>query len=172
MIELDFFKREDFKILIDWMDTPELLQQWGGSGFTFPLTEEQLEKYINLKNVIPYKVVNKEDGNIIGHISLCNIDKRNNSVRIGTVLVGDKDSRGKGIGEEMINEIMKIAFEEFKFHRVDLVVYDFNESAIRCYEKAGFKIEGLMKECRRFKDEYWSLFIMAILKSEWENNYI
>ena len=170
MIELDFFKREDFKILIDWMDTPELLQQWGGSGFTFPLTEEQLEKYINLKNVIPYKVVNKEDGNIIGHISLCNIDKRNNSARIGTVLVGDKDSRGKGIGEQMISEILEIAFEEFKFHRVDLVVYDFNESAIRCYEKAGFKIEGLMKESRRFKDEYWSLFIMAILKSEWENN--
>lgn len=169
MIELDFFKREDFKVLIDWMDTPELLQQWGGSGFTYPLTEDQLEKYINLKNVIPYKVVNKENGNTVGHISLCNIDKRNNSAKIGTVLVGDKGSRGKGIGEEMINEILKIAFEEFKFHRVDLVVYDFNESAIRCYEKAGFKKEGLMKECRRFKDEYWSLFTMAILKSEWKN---
>ena len=35
------------------------------------------------------------------------------------VLVGDKNVRGKGIGQQMIKQILNIAFDELHLHRVN-----------------------------------------------------
>jgi RimJ/RimL family protein N-acetyltransferase len=98
---------------------------------------------------------------------LGNIDRRNKSARVGKVLVGDKNVRGKGIGQLMMVEILKVAFDELKLHRVSLGVFDFNVAAIACYEKAGFIKEGLIRDSRKIGDEYWSLWEMSILENEW-----
>jgi len=54
-------------------------------------------------------------------------------------------------------------------HRIDLVVFDFNQAAIACYEKAGFVREGHIREARRMGDGYWSLYLMSMLEDEWRN---
>lgn len=172
MIRLKFFERSDFQQLIDWIETPEFLMQWGGSNFSFPLDELQLEKYLNKansnnSNTMIYSVIELETGKAIGHISLGSIDRINNSARVGKVLIGDKNVRGKGIGQKMMKEILKIAFDELCLHRVSLGVFDFNSSAIASYEKSGFVREGLMRDARKIGDEYWSLWEMSILENEW-----
>jgi RimJ/RimL family protein N-acetyltransferase len=172
MIELKYFETSDFKQLIDWIGSPEFLLQWAGAEFEYPLDESQLEKYMENANNensdrLVYKVVHKETGDVIGHISLGKIDRRNNSGRIGKVLLGDESVRGQGIGQLMIEEIIKIAFDRLKLHRVSLGVYDFNKSAIACYEKAGFIKEGLNRDSSKMGDEYWSLWEMSILENEW-----
>ncbi|MBO1514107.1 GNAT family N-acetyltransferase [Metabacillus bambusae] len=172
MVELKFFKRSDFKQLNNWIDSPEFLLQWGGPNFSYPLNEQQLENYLKDANkdnstAFVYSVKYKETGNVIGHISLGNIDRKNKSARVGKVLVGDKNVRGKGIGQLMMTEILKVAFDELKLHRVSLGVFDFNLSAITCYEKAGFIKEGLLRDSRKIGDQYWSLWEMSILENEW-----
>lgn len=173
MIELQYFKNTDFKQLISWIDSKEFLSQWGGANqFEFPLSENQLSKYIENANsedsdTFAYKVVHKKSGNTIGHISLGRIDRDNNKGRIGRVLIGDKSVRGKGIGKQMVEEVLKIAFGKLKLHRVSLGVYDFNESAIACYEKSGFTKEGLLRDAAKVGSEYWSLYEMSILEAEW-----
>ncbi|RFB14794.1 N-acetyltransferase [Bacillus sp. HNG] len=172
MIQLQYFERSDFRQLINWIKTPQFLLQWGGPAFEYPLTESQLEKYMENANsskseVLIYKVVDKETGTIIGHISLGKIDRRNKSARVGKVLIGDKDVRGKGIGQQMIKEVLKIAFEDLHLHRVSLAVFDFNHSAIACYEKAGFIKEGLLRDTGKNGEEYWSVWEMSILEDEW-----
>jgi RimJ/RimL family protein N-acetyltransferase len=172
MIELKYFESSDFKQLIDWIDSPEFLIQWSGPAFTYPLNDKQLEKYIENANnenaeTLVYKVMDKEMGEVIGHISLRNIDTKNKSARMGKVLVGNKNSRGKRIGQQMIKEILNIAFDQLQLHRVSLGVFDFNISAITCYEKAGFIKEGLLRDFRKNGDEYWSLWEMSILENEW-----
>ena len=172
MIELKPFERADFDKLINWIETPEFLLQWGGPNFTFPLDEDQLGVYLKDANnddseVLIYSVFDRETETVIGHISLGKIDRGNNSARVGKVLVGDKNVRGKGIGKQMMTEILKVAFDELHLHRVSLGVFDFNSSAIACYEKAGFKKEGLLRESRKIGEEYWSLWEMSILEKEW-----
>jgi len=173
MIKLRFFERSDFQQLISWIKTPDFLLQWGGPNFSFPLTEQQLENYLKDANtdnsrVMIYSAIDKETGDVVGHISLGNIDRKNKSARVGKVLVGDKNVRGKGIGERLMKEILKVAFDEFKLHRVSLGVFDFNAPAISCYEKAGFIKEGLHRDSRKIGDEYWSLWEMSILENEWK----
>ncbi|PLS03671.1 GNAT family N-acetyltransferase [Neobacillus cucumis] len=174
MIELCYFERPDFQQLISWIESPEFLLQWSGLAFEYPLTEEQLEKYLENANkegstTLVFKIMDRETRDVIGHISLGNIDRKNSSARIGKVLVGDLNVRGRGIGQQMIKEILKIAFDQLHLHRVSLGVFDFNTSAIACYEKAGFIKEGLLRDSRKNGDEYWSLWEMSMLEDEWQN---
>ncbi|KIL43275.1 GNAT family N-acetyltransferase [Jeotgalibacillus campisalis] len=172
MIELRSFECPDFEQLISWIETPGFLMQWGGPNFRFPLDKQQLEDYLKEANQdqstsLIYTVVEQQTGNSIGHISLGKIDRENRSARVGKVLIGDKSVRGKGTCQQMMMKILHIAFDELALHRVCLGVFDFNAPAISCYEKAGFKKEGLLRDSRRMGNEYWSLWEMSILENEW-----
>jgi RimJ/RimL family protein N-acetyltransferase len=173
MIQLEYFTPADFQQLIDWLDNEQLLKEWSGSLFSFPLTEQSLSWYIQNANdlsnpdVFIYKAVDTETGEVVGHISLGSFSETNKAARITRVLVGNTAARGRGYCQGMVKAILRIGFEELGLHRISLGVYDFNEPAIRCYEKAGMKREGTMRDVVRYKDGYWSLVEMAMLEDEW-----
>lgn len=175
MIRLAYFERGDFQQLISWINTEELLTNWAGSMFRFPLTTESLEWYIEDTNVLPtseayiYKAID-EQGNVVGHISLGGISEKNRSARISRVLVGNTAERGKGICYQMVMAVLKIGFGELKLHRISLGAYDNNAAAIKCYERAGFKVEGIHRDILLYKDQYWSMIEMAMLEQEWRGS--
>ncbi|MGW6193108.1 GNAT family N-acetyltransferase [Bacillus cereus] len=175
MIKLKQFTRNDFKQLINWIDSEEFLIQWSGNAFTYPLNEQQLDSYIESANyenvnILAFKAVDEETKKVIGHISLGQIDYVNKSARIGKVLVGDTNMRGHSIGKQMMKAVLSIAFNELKLHRVTLGVFDFNSSAISCYENIGFVKEGLLRESKKVGETYWNLWEMSMLEYEWNNN--
>lgn len=169
LIKLEPLKKSDFKQLINWIDSEEFLIQWSGNAFTYPLNDQQLEQYIESTNTLAFKVIDEESKEVIGHISLGQIDNINKSARIGKVLVGDTKMRGRSIGKHMIKAVLHIAFEELKLHRVTLGVYDFNTSAISCYEKIGFVKEGLLRDSKKVGETYWNLWEMSMLEYEWRD---
>jgi len=169
VIKLETFKKSDFKQLIDWIDSEEFLIQWSGNAFAYPLNEQQLENYIESSNILAFKVIDEESKKVVGHISLGQIDNINKSARIGKVLVGDTKMRGRSIGKHMMKAVLQVAFEELKLHRVTLGVYDFNTSAISCYEKIGFVKEGLLRESKKVGETYWNLWEMSMLEYEWSD---
>ncbi|RUT36569.1 N-acetyltransferase [Paenibacillus zeisoli] len=171
MIRLEQFERTNFAQLIEWMDTPKFLFQWGGQTFRFPLDVPQLDNYIKNTHsqntqVLIFRVVLEENDEVIGHINL-QMDGVNKSARVGKVLVGKRSLTGQGIGQLMIEKVLKIAFDEFKLHRVSLGVLDFNLAALACYEKAGFVKEGLIREARNMDNTFWSVWEMSMLENEW-----
>ena len=48
-------------------------------------------------------------------------------------------------------------------------MFDFNQPAIRAYEHAGMKIEGLLRDVRVVGDEFWSVYQMSMLEDEWRS---
>jgi len=62
-------------------------------------------------------------------------------------------------------------------HRIDLGVWELNPGAIACYEKVGFKKEGLFRDFFRLEgegaeeteneNEYRNIFQMSLLEDEW-----
>lgn len=171
-IRLEFFESSDFSQLMNWINDDELLMNWSGALFSFPLTQKSLEWYIEGVNDMPYsnafvyKSVEISTGKTIGHISLGGISKKNKSARISRVFV-ETHERGNGYCHQMITQVLRIGFEQLKLHRISLGVYDFNVSAIKCYQRAGMMIEGTQRDVLRFKDKWWSLIELSILEKEW-----
>jgi RimJ/RimL family protein N-acetyltransferase len=171
MIELRPFTENDFDQLVNWIDTPELLANWAGSLFSFPLTRDSMSWYIKNTNkpnddVFVYKAIETDSEQTVGHISLGSISKKNRSGRISRVFICN-EAKGKGYCSQMVTAILQIGFEDLKLHRICLGVYDFNVSAIACYKKAGFVIEGTNRDVLWNNDSYWSLVEMSMLESEW-----
>ena len=174
MIKLEYFKADDFQLLIDWISDDHLLMNWAGSHFRFPLTREKLNRYIKYANDINesdtliYKAIDTETGLTVGHISLTAVNRENRSARITRVLVGDTAQRGKGLGEQITKAVMQIGFKDLDLHRMSLGVYDVNESGLRCYKKCGFRVDGVLRDISRHGDAYWSITEMSILEDEWK----
>ena len=172
MIKLESFGPNDFQQLMDWIDTQELLIKWSGSLFTFPLTTESLNWYIKKTNVpnesdaFVYKAVDTETGEVVGHISLGGLSWKNRSSRISRVLVGNTVQQ-KGFCQQMTKAVLKIGFEELGLHRIALGVYENNKSAINCYLKSGFNIEGVSRDILWYNNEFLSMVEMGILEDEW-----
>ena len=172
MIKLEYFTTEDFDTLLGWIQDEQLLLHWAGTQFRFPLTRRKLDWYIKDTNdfqtssTFIFKALEVESGKIVGHISLTSINRTNRSARITRVLVADTE-RGKGLAGKMVNELVKLGFEQLYLHRISLGVYDKNEAAIRCYRNCGFRTDGILRDIQKYKDGYWSLMEMSILEQEW-----
>ena len=174
MIQLSYFTHEDFAQLMAWISDEEILMNWSGSLFNFPLTKESLDWYIedvndiNRSDVFIYKAVETATGKVVGHISLGGISKKNKAARISRVFVAP-EYQGKGYCRQMVSAVLKIGFKELHLHRICLGVYDFNKAAINCYQKAGLIIEGTNRDCLLFKGNWWSLVEMSMLEEEWRD---
>lgn len=172
MIRLEPFTPADFPRLIQWSGSPDFLLQWAGSRFQYPLDEPQLVQHLKGNEGpeperLNFKAVDGERGEMVGHIELNRIDPVNRSATVSRVLL-DPALRGGGWGTAMVREATRYGFEELGLRRLQLHVFDFNHSAIRCYERVGFQLEGtLREECKAAGDTYWNKCIMGLLKREW-----
>lgn len=169
---LRYLAEADFNHLRDWSISPEYLKQWAGPSLTYPLDDEQLERYLSGANHpaesdrLIFGVVHGATQKVIGHICLSAIDRANGSARISRVVV-DPDHQGRGIERRMMNEILRIGFESLNLHRLSLGVFDFNTAALKSYEASGFKREGVLREAALFGNQYVDCVEMSLLDREW-----
>jgi RimJ/RimL family protein N-acetyltransferase len=172
-ISLQPIQREHIPVIGSWVPTYEQMVQWSGPwNFEFPLDEHQLAALFltdSLDNGLQrQQFVAVEPGSMrpVGQIGFSRIWTKTNAAHLGPVIV-DPALRGQGIGQQATCELLKIGFEDLKLHRIELVVFDFNRPAIACYKKAGFRVEGLIREIVRVGGEYWNWTAMSILDHEY-----
>ena len=75
---------------------------------------------------------------------------------------------GKGIGSWAIQTTRDFAFCERKLHRLSLDVFSFNIRAKKAYEKAGFRVEGILRDAIWDNGVYADDILMSILEEEWK----
>ena len=167
MVELQKFDSSAYDKLISWIDSEEMLMQFGGPEFSFPLTAEQLDKSLSNKNRHAFKVVHTATNAHIGH---CEIHLTQNGAKFARILIGDEDHRGQGLGTQIMNLIIQHCIEHLKESRIELNVFDWNASAIRCYEKVGFKINPNQKLERKVNGQTWIAINMVLDNEVWRAN--
>ena len=74
---------------------------------------------------------------------------------------------GRGYGTDAMNALVDFGFGMIGFQRIGLHVSPWNERAIRSYEKAGFKREGIMRSFRIRRGEVVDDLVMSIVRDEW-----
>jgi RimJ/RimL family protein N-acetyltransferase len=165
MLRLETFNKDSYEELISWIGSEEQLMQFAGPAFTFPLTKEQLEISLSDKNRFAFKVVACKTNVVIAHAEIYLTDQ---SAYLGRIIIGDKEQRGKGLGQQIVNLLLDFVFSKLAKIKVELNVFDWNVGAIMCYEKAGFVINPNKKNERQIKNEIWTALNMTIDKSRWQ----
>jgi ribosomal-protein-alanine N-acetyltransferase len=154
---------------LGWLNDPEITR-YTEIG-TFPSTAEDLENYYRAisgsRNDVMLAIVDKRSGEHVGNVKLGPIHWIHRSGTLG-ILIGEKEFWGKGVGLEATRLMVEYGFERLNLHRIDLGVFAEHEAAIHCYEKAGFKIEGRMREDLFQDGEYKDRLWMGLLRSEYE----
>jgi RimJ/RimL family protein N-acetyltransferase len=169
-IELLPFSRDDFKELISWIRNPDELFLWSATTFTFPLDQNQLEKHFDAGQRsgtrLMYTAVDHLTREHVGHIELTRIDQVNRKASIACVLI-DPQKRGLGYGNALMQNILEECFQNLKMLKVDLFVFPFNAVAIRCYQNAGFEIEGVIEDRIKLKDDFVAVYLMGLRYEKW-----
>ncbi len=106
------------------------------------------------------------DGRILGESVVNEIDWK---TRCGNFRIAlfRSDICGRGIGSWAVRMTRDFAFERLGLHRLELDVFSFNPRAVRVYEKAGFRREGVRREAVPDGAGYGDDILMAILEDEW-----
>lgn len=112
-------------------------------------------------------VDSQQDGEILGLITLANINNINRSGEIH-IMIGDAQNRGKGMGTFAVNAMINHAFNNLNLRRLELGVLESNSAAYKLYEKCGFVKEGVKRKASYKNGSYTDMIIMGLLKEEWQ----
>jgi RimJ/RimL family protein N-acetyltransferase len=132
------------------VDTQQFLDRMMESGNTacnFVIADRQSERYI-------------------GQLDIFRLDYKLRQGELGMV-IGDGGDRGRGLGTEALGLLLRHAFLTLGLERVELQVDMGNLGARRCYEKAGFVMEGVKRHAYYRDGSFCDLGMLSVLREEW-----
>ncbi|KAK5173882.1 uncharacterized protein LTR77_002563 [Saxophila tyrrhenica] len=109
-------------------------------------------------------------------------DKTNKPIPIGVVNLMKDDPRFVHIRRSEIGItiargyqgkgwVLNFGFRHCNLHRVAISAFEYNEGAIRLYERLGFQVEGRKRDFLWHDGRYWEMVEMAMLEDEWRELY-
>lgn len=162
------YRQEDLSALRAWVNDNEITKYLAGTyrrPQTWEQTEEWLERRLNGDaGGEGFVISDKETGKYLGQIDLMMIDPIARKAEMAIVLM--KSAQKKGCALESIRLLLDYAFGTMNLNRVWLKCAEENEPAVRCYRRAGFKIEGVLRNDLYIGGKYQNALIMGILKSD------
>lgn len=160
----------DTSNIVRWRNQPEVYKNLYSQEL---ITEEQhtnyYHKYVETGLVRQFIIVANLDGEPvdIGTVFLKGIDLVSRKAEYG-LFIGELKARGKGYASAIASAALDIAFGELGLNRVYLSVFIENIPAIKSYENAGFKNEGILRQDFFDGNNYHDICVMSILRSEWQ----
>lgn len=144
---------------------------WAANSRAYPVDVNEFEERVaTIPSDDPqsgaFALRDAHGGDLRGYYEI-SVDLDNRSGRLGGFLIGPSTVRGQGLGLAAMWVIEDRFFEDGALHRLDLVVATDNPAAIACYRHAGFQDEGVLRDSRRFGDEWRSVQVMSLLRDEW-----
>lgn len=106
------------------------------------------------------------DGRLLGYFILEGLQSPHRCLLLRRLAIAEK---GKGYGRETLKSVKKLAFEEYKAHRLWLDVKEFNQRAKYLYETEGFIVEGKLRENFQGENGFESFYLLSILEYEYRD---
>ena len=162
-------EREDFtKGLYKWANDQEVTN-YMITGLKPSIKDNMVDLYERTRNSgeeVVFSIVEKENDGLIGLVGLYRIDTQIRSAEF-RIIIGEKEYWGKGIGTECCKKIIDYGFESLNLNKVWLGVNEENVGGMKSYRKAGFSIEGILKDEVYRNGRYYGVVRMSILKRSW-----
>ena len=84
------------------------------------------------------------------------------------MVIGSASDRGQGLGREALELMKHFAFRTLGLERLEMEVHMENHAARKCYQKAGFVMEGVKRHAFFTDGRFCDVGILSILRDEYE----
>jgi len=113
-----------------------------------------------------YFVCADASGALEAYAILRGLNENSGAIELKRIVVARPN---QGLGRRVLEELMRIVFEDLGAHRLFLDVFEDNARARHVYENAGFLYEGTLRDGARREGSYFNLNLMAMLESEYRS---
>ncbi len=158
---IDMNDAEQYTVWVNDQETADFLS-FACSNISFESEQSLLAELAKGHN---YGIIDRKTDKLIGSIGLLNTNHINRSSEIG-IFIGDKDYWSRGYGTEAMRLLLDYAYKKLNLHNIMLKVYAYNERAIKCYEKTGFKKAGEIREALIRNGKKHNIILMDIVPDD------
>lgn len=117
-----------------------------------------------------FSIVDLATSAVIGRGMLFNVDHVNRTAMLG-IVIGEKEYWGRGYGQEATRLLVEYGFDLLNLNSIMLGTFEFNQRAIHCYEKVGFREIGRRRQARIIGGRKYDAILMDIVAEEFESVY-
>lgn len=162
----------DMELLRETVNDPEMEKMV--VGWSFPVSVGQQMAWYDriMGDTRNYRFAIVLDGEFAGLSTLTDIDWKNRSAFHGIKLTLNAP-KGKGVATDAVYATMRYAFEELQLNRLYGGILEYNMPSRKLYEKCGWKVEGIYRQCVFKENAYYDEYAVAILREEyfeWKKN--
>jgi diamine N-acetyltransferase len=160
---LGLLRREQLAQITVWFNDPEVRRGLAHRGIVNEEAEARWYEETTeaarapRPTAVAFAIHDAADGELVGVCGLEGIDHNFSRADLG-IFLGHR--RGTGLGADATRLALDWAFTILGLHNVMLESYDFNEQAIRAYERAGFRVIGRRRDAVRALGRRWDSILM------------
>jgi diamine N-acetyltransferase len=163
-IRLGRLQRNHLERTLAWANDPQLMLLLNRTRAVSPTEHEEWFNSLTTRtDCLYFSIETRTDHAHIGNIWLWRIDLYHKHAEV-RIVIGDAKNMGRGSGTEAISLLCDYAFKELNLHKVYAYVLAINPRARRSFEKAGFQLEGILREDRWAGDAYTDVFLLGKLQ--------
>ncbi|KAA0690835.1 N-acetyltransferase [Halopseudomonas laoshanensis] len=113
-----------------------------------------------------FGVFDKENGQHIGNAKIGFINHRYHRGQL-SLFIGEKQLWGQGLSSELVRGLTVYGFERLGLHRLEAGCYEDNLASLRVFLKAGYVVEGFMRDHVVIDGRRTGCFWLGVLAREY-----
>ncbi|MCR4322840.1 MAG: GNAT family N-acetyltransferase [Candidatus Azambacteria bacterium] len=144
------YQKEDVPYWQRW-DTDQLVQAYMPASESAPTSDEEQLAYLEVcrdeNNAYYWSIVWKENSSLIGSIALTDVNHHHGLGELG-VVIGERESWGKGVATEAIGLVVACAFSEMGLRKITAEYEEGNTGIEKALLKNNFQKECIKLQSR------------------------
>jgi RimJ/RimL family protein N-acetyltransferase len=171
MVKLAPLQPEHVAHFYTWLRDPDVTA-YSLSVFQGLKSTEQIDQWfattLAQANTLNLGIYWQETNALIGYAGLTGISPTNHAGEY-FIFIGEKTLWGKGIGTAVTKQILHLGFTRHQLNRIMLTVSEWNTGGVKAYTKAGFVVEGRLRQAACRQGVFHDKLVMSVLKAEWQS---
>lgn len=124
--------------------------------------EKSLERFED--DTFAFQIEALDSGELTGCIDTHHCDPRTGVFSYGIAL--DERFRGNGYAREAVLLVLRYYFQERRYQKCDVGVFEFNADSVRLHEKLGFQLEGRRRRATFTGGAYHDMLLFGMTDDE------
>lgn len=171
LVNLRAIDLDDTPGVHQWLNDPAVMEGWGDAASTVSRSGvtrrivRWLEDEERLGRPVGF-IIERLDGEAVGLLLGVQPERDERTAQL-SLLIGNIDDWGQGLGGDTLDAWLQAAFDEWNLRRVWLEVEAGNERAERLYRSAGFEQEARLRGARYRHGRYEDVLRFGLTRTMW-----